>query len=453
MNQVHKELMQIGNRILSLSRSELYLSLRYLDLALSALSFDMDLRTRTVATDGIHLFYNPTFLASCYRDDPVQVNRTYLHLILHGIFHHLTGCGERDIEDWNLACDIAVESVIDSMDYDCIRQIVTDRKKEYYAKLNLPVFNAEQIYTRLRGIPYRTKEGMRDVFTADDHQFWDKLEDDENTKKQQQRGGGHDEEQESPPDKQEVEQKWQDISQKTQTAMETFHQKLHLQAGDLLKQLHIENRTRVDYRKFLEQFAALREEVRIDPDSFDYGFYSYGLQLYGNIPLMEELEYCEEKKIRDFVIAIDTSGSCSEMLMQRFLEQTVSMLLNSGTFSRTVNVHILQCDAAVQSDLKITDLSQLHDYMQQFDTTGNGDTDFRPVFAYVDDLIKRGDLTHLQGLLFFTDGYGIFPIQRPAYDTAFVFLDDSYGEHRVPPWAIRLVIGTDDINNFNEIGR
>ncbi len=449
MNQVHKELMQIGSRILSLSRSELYLSLRYLDMALSALSFDMDLRTRTVATDGIHLFYNPTFLAACYRDNPIQVNRTYLHLILHGIFHHLTSCGERDVEDWNLACDIAVESVIDSMDYDCVRQIVTDRKKEYYNLLELPVFNAEQIYTRLRGTPYHIKEGMRSVFTADDHQFWDQLEDNENNKqKQQQPGGSDDDQQEPPPNKQEVEQKWQDISQKTQTAMETFHQKLNLQAGDLLKQLHIENRTRVDYRKFLEQFAVLREEVRIDPDSFDYGFYSYGLQLYGNIPLIEELEYCEEKKIRDFVIAIDTSGSCSETLMQKFLEQTVSMLLNSGTFSRTVNVHIIQCDAAVQSDTKITDLRQLQEYMQHFDTTGNGDTDFRPVFAYVDELIQQGELTHLQGLLFFTDGYGIFPQKRPAYDTAFVFLDDSYGEHQVPPWAIRLVIGSDDINQL-----
>ena len=82
--------------------------------------------------------------------------------------------------------------------------------------------------------------------------------------------------------------------------MEAFHRELNLLAGDLLQQLHIENRPRYDYRTFLQKFAVMREEIRIDPDSFDYGFYTYGLQLYDNIPLIEELEYREAKKIRDF---------------------------------------------------------------------------------------------------------------------------------------------------------
>lgn len=59
MNPLHEQLIQIGTRILSLCRSELYLSMRYLDLALSALSYDLNLQTRTIATDGVHLFYNP----------------------------------------------------------------------------------------------------------------------------------------------------------------------------------------------------------------------------------------------------------------------------------------------------------------------------------------------------------------------------------------------------------
>ena len=33
MNALHEKLIRIGDRILSLSRSELYLSMRYLDLA------------------------------------------------------------------------------------------------------------------------------------------------------------------------------------------------------------------------------------------------------------------------------------------------------------------------------------------------------------------------------------------------------------------------------------
>ncbi len=43
----------------------------------------------------------------------------------------------------------------------------------------------------------------------------------------------------------------------------------------------------VDYRAFLRRFAAPREVLAADEDAFDYGFYSYGLRLYGNMPLVE----------------------------------------------------------------------------------------------------------------------------------------------------------------------
>lgn len=443
MNKVHEELMQIGTRILSLSRSELYLSMRFLDLALSALSFDMDLRTRVVATDGVHLFYNPSFLAAAYQDDPVGVNRTYLHLILHGIFRHVIGCGEREKEDWDLACDIAVESIIDSMEYPCVRRLVRDTRQEYYDSLGLTVFNAEQVYQKLLDIPYVVKQKMKEEFFSDDHQFWNAPQDQDGEKGQ---SGDSSEGKEPPPNRDDVEQKWQDISQKTQTSMETFHQQSNLLAGDLLKQLHIENRTRVNYQQFLQKFAVMREEVCTDPDSFDYGFYTYGLQLYDNIPLIEELEYRETKKIHDFVIAVDTSGSCTGKLLQRFLEQTASILLDQNSFFRSVNVHVIQCDADIQSDIKITDIEQFQEMMQSFETKGDGDTDFRPVFDYVDQLIRQGEMTHLQGILFFTDGVGIFPKKRPAYDTAFIFFDDNYTDRFVPPWAIKLVLGRDDLN-------
>ena len=90
MNALHEQLIQIGNRILALSRSELYLCMRFLDMALSALSYELNLNTRTIATDGVHIFYNPNYLIPAYQDDPIGVNRTYLHMILHCIFRHMT---------------------------------------------------------------------------------------------------------------------------------------------------------------------------------------------------------------------------------------------------------------------------------------------------------------------------------------------------------------------------
>ena len=50
----------------------------------------------------------------------------------------------------------------------------------------------------------------------------------------------------------------------------------------------------------------------------------------------------------------------------------------------------------------------------------------------------------LKGLLYFTDGYGIYPGQMPDYDTAFIFLNEDYDAPDVPPWAIRIVLDNDE---------
>ena len=65
-------------------------------------------------------------------------------------------------------------------------------------------------------------------------------------------------------------------------------------------------REKYDYGAFLKRFAVLGEEMHINDEEFDYVYYTYGLQLYGNLPLVEPLEYRENKRIREFVIAIDT---------------------------------------------------------------------------------------------------------------------------------------------------
>lgn len=332
MNPLHQELIQIGTRILSLCRSELYLSMRYLDLALSALSYDLNLQTRTIATDGVHLFYNPNYLIHSYEDDPVAVNRMYLHMILHCIFRHMTQAEQRDPEDWNLACDIAVESVIDSMTYSCVQRLVTDHRQKYYDSLSVSVFNAEQIYAVLIKMTYSQKIGMRREFTVDDHHFWEELQDD---KERPQQTGSDSSEGDTPPppDKDEVEQKWQDISQKTQTSMETIQRDISLMAGNLRQQLQIENRQRYDYRSFLRRFAVMREEVRVDPDSFDYGFYNYSMQLYHNMPMLEELEYRESKKFAILSLRLIPPVHAAENSSNSFWKKLLRFYWTATVFS------------------------------------------------------------------------------------------------------------------------
>ncbi len=197
-------------------------------------------------------------------------------------------------------------------------------------------------------------------------------------------------------------------------------------------------RDHFNYSDFLEKFKVLGEEMHIDEDSFDYIYYTYGLDHYGNMPLIEPLEYRETDRIRDFVIAIDTSGSCQGAVVEHFLRRTYSILKSSDNFFETVNIHIIQCDAKVQEDTVITKDSDLDDYLQNIELHGFGGTDFRPVFEYVDKLVARRAFTNLKGLVYFTDGNGTYPSKPPTYKTAFVFLDagDNVDERKVPAWAV-----------------
>ena len=93
----------------------------------------------------------------------------------------------------------------------------------------------------------------------------------------------------------------------------------------------------------------------------------------------------------------------------------------------------------IQEVTKIESRQELDAYIAGLTLKGFGGTDFTPVFAYVDQLIETGEIGRLDGLLYFTDGYGRFPAKPPGYQTAFVFLDRE-GEAKVPPWAMKVYL-------------
>ena len=238
---------------------------------------------------------------------------------------------------------------------------------------------------------------------------------------------------------------WAQIARRAQTDLQTFSRGRGEGAGALVQNLTALNRERYDYEAFLRKFAARQEEMKIDEEEFDYIFYTYGLKLYEKMPLVEPLEYKETKKVREFVIAIDTSGSVSGDLVQSFVQKTYNILRSTESFASKINLHIIQCDQEIREDVKITCQEDFDEYLAHMTLKGFGGTDFRPVFAYVEELRKKKEFRNLKGLIYFTDGLGLYPERKPDYDTAFVFLDEDYQNPTVPPWAIKLILDRDDI--------
>lgn len=414
---------QVARKILQLSRTKLYFSMRFLDMAFSALLPQADWQERQVGTDGTILYFHPVFLCAVYKREPIQVNRLYLHAVLHCLFYHLTGRKGREERLYFLACDIAVESVIDSLNHPPLRRSRAWLRRQTYRRLedSGKVLTAERIYGQLLAWGLSDQEVLRleEEFHKDSHSFWPKEE--EETSK-------------------EMENSWRQLSQQTQTDGETFAQESANSNKPVVKQLQIENRKRYDYRDFLRKFAVLKEEVGLDEDSFDYGFYTYGLSLYGNMPLIEPQEWKEAEKIEEFVIVVDTSMSCSGETVRRFLEETYDILAQKESYFRNIHIRILQCDDQVRQDDRIASAEDLKTYMEDLQLTGEGGTDFRPAFAYVEQLVAEKQFHKLRGLIYFTDGKGVYPSRKPPYQTAFVFLKQDYEEESVPPWAIRLIL-------------
>ena len=458
----------LARDILRLTRNTLLVNLRFLDLALS--QFQLSSYPGTLATDGEHLFYDTYYVLSSYKSERGKNVRDYLHIVLHCVFRHLFAGGDLDRRCWDLACDIAVESAIDELHLEsaaCNRALAQEETLKELRSQVRPL-TAEKLYRYFldRHLTADQMSRLREHFLADDHRAWylpvksgkgaggggqsssQKPETGEARRQRAGRGGtGSPITPKSGTQRQrkDLEAAWKEISERMQVDLETISRRHGTDAGNLVQELKAVNRETYDYADFLRRYATLGEVTQVNQDEFDYIYYTYGLSLYGNMPLVEPLEYKEVRRVKEFVIAIDTSGSVSGDLVQRFVTKTYNILRQQENFFTKINLHIIQCDAKVQEDRKITSQRDFDRYLETMELRGFGGTDFRPVFAYVDELIRAGEFSNLRGMIYFTDGRGIFPEKKPDYDAAFVFLDDGGELPEVPVWAIRLVLQSEEI--------
>ena len=458
----------LARDILRLTRNTLLVNLRFLDLALS--QFQLSSYPGTLATDGEHLFYDTYYVLSSYKSERGKNVRDYLHIVLHCVFRHLFAGGDLDRRCWDLACDIAVESAIDELHLEsaaCNRALAQEETLKELRSQVRPL-TAEKLYRYFldRHLTADQMSRLREHFLADDHRAWylpvksgkgaggggqsssQKPETGDAQRQRAGRGGtGSPITPKSGTQRQrkDLEAAWKEISERMQVDLETISRRHGTDAGNLVQELKAVNRETYDYADFLRRYATLGEVTQVNQDEFDYIYYTYGLSLYGNMPLVEPLEYKEVRRVKEFVIAIDTSGSVSGDLVQRFVTKTYNILRQQENFFTKINLHIIQCDAKVQEDRKITSQRDFDRYLETMELRGFGGTDFRPVFAYVDELIRAGEFSNLRGMIYFTDGRGIFPERKPDYDAAFVFLDDGGELPEVPVWAIRLVLQSEEI--------
>ena len=527
----------LGLRILNQSKIELSLSMRYLSRALDKLSFQMDFNTRRIGTEGEKIHFHPEFVFQLYVESPQKLYRLYMHSLLHCLFRHMFKTEDKEEELWNLATDIHVEYVLDSMDIPLLYRPAYPFRENYFQKLEKEVksLSAERIYAYLleQNLSYEEKERLEQEFVKDDHSFWAKLSEEErpvNTEDAEDAGdtddaenseeaGGTDDAENSedaggtddaenpedaekagdtespkvenesnsldkpsnpkkegnPAEKEKsgndgestepekegqsnkgkksagedaesrekrrkaLDKDWEDIGKRTEEEMKD--EKEGEKSEKLSWFLHLEHKRYTPFQDFLRKFSVDREELKTDPESFDYGYYYFGLSQYGNMPLIEENEYREKRKIPELVIAIDTSYSTKGEMVKRFLEEAIAILADKEAFFTKCRVHIIECDDRIRKDLLVEDAEEMERYRERFEVSGGYGTDFRPVFHYIEDLQKKGELKELKALLYFTDGRGRYPKYAPSYTAAFIFpRGEDIDDENAPFWALKLYI-------------
>ena len=546
----------LGSRILNQSRYELSLSMRHLARALDRLPYEMDFNTQRMGTEGERIHFHPEFIFQLFMESPQKLNRLYMHSLLHCLFRHMFKNEDKKEELWNMACDIHVEYVLDSLDVDLLKRPAGEYRENTFQRLEekIKTLSAERIYQYLEeaDLDYDAWERLEREFYKDDHVFWkvidredapgqegegdgdgaplpmpedfspnesssqdsnpsedtsaqsgtssegesieeknqeagnqeagnqepenrgrenqgaenqesenrgaenqesenrgaenqgegsssgekqeEKREAERKPKEQEQR-----EEQEAKKKRDELSKEWEDISKRTEQEIEHSSKEKQEEQGSLAWFLRLEQKKYTDFRDFLRRLSVDREEMEVDLDSFDYGYYYYGLEQYGNMPLIEENEYREGRKLQELVIAIDTSHSTKGEMVKGFLEETAGILKQKDAFFQKVKVHILECDDELRKDICLENVEDLEQYSKNFAVKGGYGTDFRPIFRYVSDLQKRGELKNLKGLMYFTDGKGRYPKEAPPYVTAFVFpKGEDIDDDNVPFWAMKL---------------
>ena len=568
-------LQDLGSRILNQSRYELSLSMRHLARALDRLPYEMDFNTQRMGTEGERIHFHPEVIFQLFMESPQKLNRLYMHSLLHCLFRHMFKNEDKKEELWNMACDIHVEYVLDSLDVDLLRRPAGEYRENTFQSLEekIKTLSAERIYQYLEeeDLDYDAWERLEREFYKDDHVFWkvidredapgqegegdsdgaplplpedftpndnpsgeekegEKKDGGDNTsaensedkdkspregkasedaspqsgtpsngegkeeknqeagnqepenrgsegegntgegnsgedsqgeakqedsqsgnssgKKQEERkkaenrkptGQGQREEREAKKKRDDLSKEWEDISKRTEQEIEHSSKEKQEEQGSLAWFLRLEQKKYTDFRDFLRRLSVDREEMEVDLDSFDYGYYYYGLEQYGNMPLIEENEYREGRKLQELVIAIDTSHSTKGEMVKGFLEETAGILKQKDAFFQKVKVHILECDDELRKDICLENVEDLEQYSKNFTVKGGYGTDFRPVFRYVSDLQKRGELKNLKGLMYFTDGKGRYPKEAPPYVTAFVFpKGEDIDDDNVPFWAMKL---------------
>lgn len=326
-----------------------------------------DTECQTAWVDGTYLGYNPDFIEELPID---QCKGLIAHEVMHCALNHIARKGNRDGHRWNLACDYAINPILDDYGFALPDGALND--PQYHN------MDADTIYTKL---PEDNGGGggsggededvggcgvMREPTTNDGQEL-------------------------SPADLKEMDHDWEVATAQAAQQAKAMG-KLPAQLGEMVGEML---RPKANWKFILQRFVTQWAKDEYSWRRPDRRF------IHDDI-------YCpslHNETIGEIVIGVDTSGSVTSDELMRLGSEINGILNNFAT-----TVHIVFCDTQVQ---KVQTLKTPDDLPFKWAAPRGGGTDFQPVFDWVEHRIQT-DGVEPACLIYLTDLYCRMP-KQPTY--------------------------------------
>jgi len=420
METFNKETLNIIKR-LQMARLSLMKKQPFYAVLLLHMNFGLDVNDDTAYTDGNTIYFAPGFI-NALSDGELEF--VLMHEVLHVALNH---CGrkpdEYDLDAWNRACDIVVNSNI-CYSFDNDPSVIT--LQEFGESMHKApngkdgyLFSAEELYGVLQAHP--VKKSNRKVVGQsasgrcdggfDSHSHWG------NNKKNTGLGDSSENKEMLSNEMQQV---WlQRMMEATQLAQHFSNNnsskscgKIPLCADRILKELLS---PQTDWRTVLDNF--IQEEIT------DYSFNPPDRRFQDSSFILPDFNETEDS-VKDVLFMIDTSASMSDqMITQAYSEIKGALAQFNGHLSGWLGFF----DAAVVEPKEFSDENEF----EIIKPKGGGGTNFKCIFDFVQQHLNIG--LNPSSIIILTDGYAPFPNESDAMGIPVLWIINN--EKVTPPWG------------------
>jgi len=351
----------------------------------------------TAATDGRRFYYNTKFLKQL---TPKQIEFLFGHEVLHVVYDHIGRRGDRDGQLSNIAADYCVNGdLIQHKIGEPITVVPIIHDTKYYGQ------SFEEVYDDL----YENAEKI-DIDDLLDRVLDDHLDGDDDSDSGDDGDGSSERPVLSDQERKEIKDEMKEaILSAAQTAGAG-----NIPAGvaRMIKEL---TEPKMNWRDLLD--VQIKSTIKSDFSFMrpNRKAWHTGVMLPGMVP----------DETIDIVVAIDVSGSISDIMVRDFLSEIKGIMDAYTTF----NIKVFCFDTEVYNEANFT-VDNLYD-LDNYEIVGGGGTSFEAVFEYL-----KENAIEPKKLVMFTDGYpwGSWGDERYC-DTCFIIHTHRIEGAPVPPFG------------------